>query len=74
MVLKIDLSKFKVYALFLFITFPALYAWTKEIIGSASLAHGLLVIICYGFFVVSFTIAKDSINAIYIYFFCLLFF
>ena len=68
MVLKIDLSKFKVYALFLFITFPALYAWIKEIIGSASLAHGLLVIICYGFFVASFTIAKDSINAIYIFF------
>lgn len=74
MVLKIDLSKFKVYALFLFITFPALYAWLKEIIGSASLVHSLLVIMCYGFFVASFTIAKDSINTFYIHFLLIILF
>lgn len=68
MVLRIDSSKFKVYALFLFITFPALYAWLKELIGSASVAHSLLLVTCYGVFVASFVIARERINTFYFYF------
>lgn len=61
-------SNIKVWILFMFMCFPAFYQWLNALIGSASLAHILLVCLTYIPFVYLFAVKKEPFMRTYLYF------
>lgn len=61
-------DKLKVISLILFLCFPVFYAFLKEVINSASLAHIVLIILCYGSFIGTFVLYHEPVYRYYVYF------
>lgn len=61
-------SNIKTWIFFIFMCFPAFYPWLNKMIGSASLAHLLLIFLTYVPLVYLFTVKKEPFMKMYLYF------